>query len=134
MLSRLLAIPHLAVSENVPLSRLTRFELGGAAAVLVDASTEEALMQVLDVIQESGACWTLIGGGSNLVVDDAGYPGVVLRYTGSHIEIDGLCVRVEAGAPLQDLVDRTIRAGLEGLHTMTGIPGWVGGAIYGNAG
>jgi UDP-N-acetylmuramate dehydrogenase len=43
-------------------------------------------------------------------------------------------VRAAAGAVLQDLVDATIAAGLEGLHTMTGIPGWVGGAIYGNAG
>ena len=76
----------------------------------------------------------LIGGGTNLVADDRGFPGVVLRYTAKTIEIDGPLVRVAAGAVLQDLVDSTIAAGLEGLHTMTGIPGWVGGAVYGNAG
>jgi UDP-N-acetylmuramate dehydrogenase len=91
-------------------------------------------MQAIEVIRESGTHWTLIGGGSNLVVDDAGFPGAVVRYTGSRIEMDGPCVRVEAGAQLQDLVDLTIQAGLKGLETMTGIPGWVGGAIYGNAG
>src|SRR5580693_3603632 len=111
MLSRLRAIPHLTVSENVPLSPLTRFELGGPAALLVDASTAEALMQAIEVIRESGTHWTLIGGGSNLVVDDAGFPGAVVRYTGSRIEMDGPCVRVEAGAQLQDLVDLTIQAG-----------------------
>jgi UDP-N-acetylmuramate dehydrogenase len=67
-------------------------------------------------------------------VDDSGFDGVVVRYVGSRIEIDGECVRVEAGAQLQALVDSTIQAGLKGLETMTGIPGWVGGAIYGNAG
>jgi UDP-N-acetylmuramate dehydrogenase len=69
-----------------------------------------------------------------LVADDRGFPGVVLRYTANHIEIAGQVVRVAAGAMLQDLVDSTIAAGREGLHTMTGIPGWLGGAIYGNAG
>ncbi len=134
MLSRLRAIPHLTVSENVPLSQLTRFELGGPAALLVDASTADALICAIEVIRKSGARWTLIGGGSNLVVDDSGFNGVVVRYVGSRIEIDSTSVRVEAGAQLQALVDSTIQAGLMGLETMTGIPGWVGGAIYGNAG
>jgi UDP-N-acetylmuramate dehydrogenase len=69
-----------------------------------------------------------------LVASDHGFPGVVLRYTNKTLVIDGPKVSVGAGVVLQDLVDATIAAGLEGLHTMTGIPGWVGGAIYGNAG
>jgi UDP-N-acetylmuramate dehydrogenase len=133
-LDRLRAIPHLNISENVPLSQLTRFELGGPAAVLADACAEDALIQAMQVIWESGERWTLIGGGSNLVVDDGGFPGVVVRYVGSAIEIEGQEVRVGAGALLQDLVDLTIGRGLKGLDTMTGIPGWVGGAVYGNAG
>lgn len=134
MLSRLHAIPCLAVSENVSLSKLTRFEIGGPAAMLADASTAGALVDAMRVINESGVAWTLMGGGSNLVADDLGVDGVVLRYVGSRIEIEGDRVRVEAGAHLQDLVDLTIQRGLKGLETMTGIPGWVGGAIYGNAG
>ena len=58
----------------------------------------------------------------------------MLRYTGRSIEFDGPTVHVEAGAVLQDLVDASIEHGLKGLETMTGIPGWVGGAVYGNAG
>ena len=125
-------IPELECSENVPLSRLTRFAIGGPARILADASAEAALIAALEVVH--GSPHALIGGGSNLVADDRGFPGVVLRYTAKQIEIDGSVVRVAAGAVLQDLVNATIAAGLEGLHTMTGIPGWVGGAVYGNAG
>lgn len=128
MLARLAAIPNLQCFENVPLSRYTRFAIGGPARVLADASTETALIAAL---QEPHA---LIGGGSNLVADDAGFPGVVLRYTQNTIQIEPPLVRARAGAVLQDLVDATINAGLRGLETMTGIPGWTGGAIYGNAG
>jgi len=131
-------IPELECSENVPLSRVTRFAIGGPARILADASSEAALIATLDLIRDASHPRALIGGGSNLVADDRGFAGVVLRYTAKHIEIDGGVdggvVRVAAGAVLQDLVDATIAAGLEGLHTMTGIPGWVGGAIYGNAG
>jgi len=132
MLARLAAIPGLQSTENVPLSQLTRFAIGGPARILADASSSSALIAALDAVR--GTPHALIGGGSNLVADGRGFPGVVLRYTAKHIEIDGGMVRVAAGAVLQDLVDATIAAGLEGLHTMTGIPGWVGGAIYGNAG
>ena len=136
MLARLAAvlnqIPGLKCSENVPLSQLTRFAIGGPARILADASTEAALFAALNAVGD--VPHALIGGGTNLVADDRGFPGVVLRYTAKSIEIDGSMVKVAAGTVLQDLVDATIAAGLEGLHTMTGIPGWVGGAIYGNAG
>lgn len=136
MLARLAAIDGLRCTENIPLSGVTRFAIGGPARILADASSEAALMAALDVVRSTPHA--LIGGGSNLVADDRGFPGVVLRYTAKNIEIDrsvgGGLVRVSAGAVLQELVDATIAAGLEGLHTMTGIPGWVGGAIYGNAG
>jgi UDP-N-acetylmuramate dehydrogenase len=130
MLARLAAIPNLQCLENVPLSRYTRFAIGGPARLLADASTESALIAAL----ATGCPHALIGGGSNLIADDAGYSGVVLRYVENRIEIDPPLVRVRAGAVLQDLVDTTVNAGLRGLETMTGIPGWVGGAIYGNAG
>jgi UDP-N-acetylmuramate dehydrogenase len=134
MFSRHLAIPNLQVLENVPLSRYTRFEIGGPARVLADASCESSLMEGLRLAIDSGHRHTVIGGGTNLVVHDSGFPGWILRYTASAIEVDGGVVRVEAGAVLQDLVDRTVVLGLRGMETLTGIPGWVGGALYGNAG
>lgn len=111
------------------LSRYTRFALGGPARELIDASTPEELGSALERTPH-----TLIGGGSNLVVSDEGFPGTVIRYTARELDIDGATVHVGAGVVLQDLVDAAIAAGLEGIHTMTGIPGWVGGAVYGNAG
>ncbi len=134
MLSRLAAIPGLDVARDVLLSEYTRFAIGGPARILADASTEAALQAALKLLGESETPFLLIGGGSNLVVSDAGFDGVVLRFTGAEIRIEGDIVTAEAGAVLQDLVDATIEAGLGGLHTMTRIPGWVGGAIYGNAG
>jgi len=134
MLFRLLAISNLHVFVNASLARHTRFEIGGPARVLLDADNETALMEAWRAIEESGWPRTVIGGGTNLIVDDLGFPGVALRYTAAAIEFDGVAVRVGAGAVLQDLVDATVARGLRGLETMTGIPGWVGGAIYGNAG
>jgi UDP-N-acetylmuramate dehydrogenase len=134
MLSRLRAIPNLEVQENALLSEQTRFAIGGPARILADASTEAALASALAGVREAGWRVALIGGGSNLIVADEGFPGVVLRYTARGMEVAGTEIRVEAGAVLQDLVDLSIDRGLRGLETMTGIPGWVGGAIYGNAG
>jgi UDP-N-acetylmuramate dehydrogenase len=126
--------PGLSVLENVPLARYTRFEVGGPARILADAQNEAALIEVLSAIEESGEQYAIIGGGTNLVASDKGYPGVVARYTNAALEFAGGTVKVSAGAVLQDLVDASIAHGLKGLETMTGIPGWVGGAVYGNAG
>jgi UDP-N-acetylmuramate dehydrogenase len=124
----------LSILENIPLAGYTRFEVGGPARFLADAANEAALTEVLDAITESGKQSAIIGGGTNLVADDQGYPGVVVRYTNATLEFAGDTVVVAAGAVLQDLVDASIARGLKGLETMTGIPGWVGGAVYGNAG
>jgi UDP-N-acetylmuramate dehydrogenase len=134
MLFRLLAIPNLNFYVGALLSRHTRFEIGGPARILADASTEEALVEAMKAVKSSGWRHTVIGGGTNLIVDDAGFYGAVVRYVAKGIDLDGSTVRVDAGAALQDLVDATIASGLRGIETMTGIPGWVGGAIYGNAG
>ena len=134
MVPRLAAIPGLALLKNAPLDRYTRFAVGGPARILADAATEAALAETIRIIQETGEPYAVIGGGTNLVVSDDGFPGIVLRYTNAALEIGPGVVTVGAGAMLQDLVDATIAAGLRGLETMTGIPGWVGGAVYGNAG
>ena len=134
MLSRLRAIPHVQVSEQFPLSECTRFAIGGPAQWLIDVAAEASLPIVLGELRSADVPVTLIGGGTNLIVADAGFPGAVLRHTASSIVRSGATVRVESGAVLQALVDFTVDHGLRGLETMTGIPGWAGGAIYGNAG
>ncbi len=129
------SIPGLTVSEHEPLARHTRFGIGGEARIFAEAATPEALRQALDASIQSRLPVNVIGGGSNLIVSDSGFDGLILRYSASRIERPepGL-LSAEAGADLQTLVDRSIEAGLANLHTMTGIPGTVGGAVYGNAG
>jgi UDP-N-acetylmuramate dehydrogenase len=130
----LTTVEGLRLERDSPLDRYTRFGLGGPAALLVDASTERALSCAISRLRSTELPFVVIGGGSNLVVADAGYPGVITRYTADHISLEGTTVTAEAGADLQALVDFSIDHGLSGIHTMTGIPGWVGGAVYGNAG
>lgn len=133
-MKQLTAIPNFKVIKNEPLAGYTRFDIGGPAAVLGDASSAEASQAALHALEQNGARSIIIGGGTNLVVSDRGFDGVVLRYTGAVIEQESTTLRVEAGAVLQDVVDRSIALGLKGLETMTGIPGSLGGAVYGNAG
>ena len=133
-LARLAAITNSRVVENAMLSSYTRFAIGGPAALLFDAGDEAAFVEGLQAVAELGIRHIVIGGGTNLVVSDAGFKGVVLRYTGSAIHQDELLLGVGSGAVLQDVVDRSIALGLKGLETMTGIPGYLGGAVYGNAG
>ena len=132
--NRLAAIPDTVVSRNVPLSQYTRFAIGGPAAVLFETANANSFVQGLDVAKSCSVAHVVIGGGTNLVVADSGFEGVVLRYSGRAIVHKGDLLYAEAGAVLQCVVDRSIAVGLEGLQTMTGIPGELGGAIYGNAG
>ena len=122
------------VRENVPLAPQTRFGLGGPARLTVDAEQADAFVEAIALARSSQYPYVVLGGGSNLLVADAGYDGIVLRFCGARIKLAGPEVTVESGAELQSLVDFTIDHGRSNLHTMTRIPGWVGAAIYGNAG
>src|SRR5580658_7655125 len=139
IIDQLASIPNVSVSEGMLLSDRTRFGIGGPAELYVEAASEPAFSAVLRIAQGSGANFSVIGAGTNLIVSDEGFDGIVLRFTAHRIStdgasIDGPMLRAEAGAELQALVDYSIDHGLRGLETMTGIPGSVGAAIYGNAG
>ena len=133
-LERLAAIPNLTILKDAPLSSFTRFAIGGPADILAQTGNVEAFIEAMAVTRSSGLQAVVIGGGTKLIVSDAGFPGIVLRYTGARILSAGDRVIAEAGADLQALVDFTIERGLKGLETLSGIPGSVGAAVYGNAG
>ena len=133
-LARLSGIPNLTVSAGAVLAPYTRFGIGGPADVYAETDSIEAFLAALAVARESGVATVVIGGGTNLIVSDDGFRGVVLRYRGAAMaEANGRVV-AQAGATLQELVDFAIAHGLAGLETLAGIPGSVGAAVYGNAG
>ncbi len=134
LVARLEAIPGLRVTREEPLSRHARFGIGGPADLFVQTCLDSSFAAALNAAAESGLPYVVIGGGSNLIIADAGYRGVVLQLAAARIAREGSRVTAEGGAVLQDLVDYCNAAGLRGLETMTGIPGWVGAAVYGNAG
>ena len=133
-LARLAGIPNLIIEPRADLSRHTRFGLGGRCDALVDAGTAAALATGIAALRAAEAPFAVIGGGTNLIVADEGFPGIVLRYTSRRLRSAGNRVSAGAGAVLDDLVDFANAHGLGGLETLAGIPGWVGGAVYGNAG
>jgi UDP-N-acetylmuramate dehydrogenase len=130
----LAAIPDLRVILSVPLSGYTRFGVGGPADLLADAYSEDAFIAATRAVRQMGVPLEVIGGGTNLIVSDSGFRGVVLRFVVDRITVDATSIEVYAGASLQALVDASLEAGLAGIHTMTRIPGLVGAAVYGNAG
>ncbi len=148
-----------AARVDVPLGPLTTYRVGGPAAMLVHATSERDLATLQDALGELDAIGRLpllvLGNGSNMLVADAGFPGLVLRLGGELGAIaapdgpgaapDGpgaspegrtgeVAVRAGGGADLPRLARQTVRAGLAGMEWAVGIPGTVGGALKMNAG
>lgn len=134
MLQRLAQIPSTTVWRDEPLARHTRFGLGGPALALVDGASAEHFPELYAQAHSSGLPVLTLGGGSNLIVADAGFEGIVLRFRGASVQRHREITTVESGIVWQDLVDFHVAEGLSGMEKMTGIPGWLGGALYGNAG
>jgi UDP-N-acetylmuramate dehydrogenase len=132
--ARLAEIPNLTVSTGVPLSRYTRFGIGGPADVYAETASVDAFTAALAAARASHLDSVVIGGGTNLIVSDHGFRGIVLRYRGERLTAAGATIVADAGAVLQDLIDFAVERGLKGLETLAGIPGSVGAAVYGNAG
>ena len=132
---------------DVPLGALTTYRVGGNAAVLVDAGSEQDLQVLADALATSGAAGRVsvlvLGKGSNLLVADSGFHGLVVRpggalgglvVQGADDPVSGTLVRAGGALGLPVLARRTVEAGLQGLEWAVGIPGSVGGALKMNAG
>ena len=123
-----------ALLTHEPLRHHTTFRIGGPADFYFVARTPDQLVAALRVAHEIALPTFLLGGGSNLLVSDKGFRGLVVRNAIDQIEFDGTAGHVGCGADFLDLIYRCRDRDLSGLEFAAGIPGSVGGAIYGNAG
>jgi UDP-N-acetylmuramate dehydrogenase len=122
--------------SDAPLGALTTYRVGGRAALLLVAESEADLRLAATAAQASGVAVLVLGRGSNLLVADAGFAGLVVAMGEglSTIDVRGVTVRAGAAASLPVLARRTAAAGLTGLEWAVGVPGSVGGAVRMNAG
>ena len=126
-----------AVQENVLLAPYTSARIGGNADVFVVVKSANELMGVMKVIWEQGVPYTILGGGSNVLVSDKGVRGVVVLDRAKDVRFesgDQPTVWCEAGVIFSNLANRCASKGLSGLEWAATVPGTIGGAVYGNAG
>jgi UDP-N-acetylmuramate dehydrogenase len=120
--------------HDAPLAPLTTFRLGGPAARLLTATTDDEVIAAVREADETGTPLLLIGGGSNLVVGDKGFPGTALRIATRGFALDGTALELAAGEVWTDAVARTVEAGLAGIECLSGIPGSAGATPIQNVG
>jgi UDP-N-acetylmuramate dehydrogenase len=122
------------VQRDAPLAPFTTFKVGGLADWLVTVRSADEIRRALAAAHECRLPVTVVGGGSNVLIADAGLRGLVIRIHGGDArQLDGSHVRADAGMTINGLVRWTIGRGIAGLEAWAGTPGTVGGAIHGNA-
>lgn len=124
------------VLEQEPMRRHTTFQVGGEAEYFAKIQEKSQLITIMDYLRKTEQPYFVLGNGSNILVSDKGYEGVILDLSAGlkNIEIEGKRVTAEAGALLSTVAVRACEAGLAGFEFAAGIPGTIGGAIVMNAG
>jgi len=123
------------IQRDVPLAPLSSLELGGAAKYFVRADNEAALAGALRWAADQNVSAAILGGGSNLIVPDEGYAGLVVQMGMNELEfLDGGVVEAGAGVPWEYLVDAAVSRGWAGVECLAGIPGSVGATPIQNVG
>ena len=127
---------HPFARVDLPLAGMTTYRVGGPAAVLATPRSIDELVLVADVAEDTGLPMLVVGRGSNMLVADAGFPGIAvsLAEMAGEIELVGATVTSGAAVALPILARRTAAAGLTGFEWAVGVPGSVGGAVRMNAG
>lgn len=119
-----------------PMKNHTTFRIGGPAACFVRPQDAGQVERILHICRENEVPWFILGNGSNLLVSDRGFDGVIIQIyrNMSRIQVSGHHMTVQAGALLSAVAKQALREGLSGLEFASGIPGTVGGAVVMNAG
>ena len=135
------------IQTQVPLAKHTYFKLGGVADQFVEAKTRDDLIEAVRYAIESNLSYLVLGGGSNVLVSDAGFRGLVIKNRTSVVKLKGFAggvekgkldlkeaiVEADSGVTANYLIRYTLDEGLAGLEDMLGLPGTVGGAVYNNS-
>lgn len=121
--------------QKFSLKDVTRIRIGGPADYFAEVHSEEELIEAVAFCRQNNISFFILGGGTNLFFSDDGFRGAVIKIGFNEIKImEDLIIQADAGAQLADVVELCREQGLAGFEFAAGIPGTVGGAIYGNAG
>ena len=125
-----------SILTDEPMSRHTTFRVGGPADFFVTPKAKEEVRDVIRICKEAGMPYYIIGNGSNLLVSDAGYRGVIVQIYKemTEVKVEGDLVKAQAGALLSGIAAKALGAELSGFEFASGIPGTIGGACVMNAG
>lgn len=135
------------VKLNEPLAKHTYFKLGGPADLFFEALTVQDLHLAVKAAQDFQVPYFVLGGGSNILVTDRGFQGLIIKnktgqiqlkgFTGSanqgKVDLKEVIVQADSGVPANKLIRYTIEENLQGLEEFLGLPGTVGGAVYNNS-
>lgn len=122
------------VRINEPLSKHTTFKIGGPADCFLTLEETSKIVEVLKYLDGEGIPYFVLGGGSNMLVSDEGFRGVVLNLKNQKYTITGERVQADAGCSTVEIARKSIQAALTGFEWGVGVPGTIGGAVRGNAG
>lgn len=129
---------NLRIKKNVLLASLTTFKIGGPADYFFEAKKLKELKLIFQKIRKDKIPFFILGGGSNLLVADRGFRGVVIKIANTELKVkklkNGFEFIVGAGCLLSEILKKTLEKGATGLEWAIGIPGTIGGAVCGNSG
>lgn len=129
-------LPDSSIYCNEPMKRHTTFRVGGPADYFVEPENSKQIVELLSIANECHVPYIILGNGSNVLVSDKGYPGMVIHISAkmNQIMISGNKMVVGAGARMSTVGKTACEKGLAGFAPLTGIPGTIGGAVMMNAG
>jgi len=119
--------------KNISLAKHTTFKIGGSARYFCIAKSKKDLIEAIKWAKQKKMPFFVLGGGSNVLAPDKGFNGLVIKIHNSQFIIHNSNINAEAGTKLENLIKLSARASLTDLEWAAGIPGTVGGAVYGNA-
>lgn len=122
------------IRKNIPLAPHTIFKIGGKARFFVEVKNSDELIEALKFSRAKNVPFFVLGAGSNILVSDRGFGGLIIRIIGGELKVDGCRLLVGAGIMMASAVLASAKAGFSGFEWGIGIPGTIGGSIRGNAG